>query len=212
MEADQRHPAPLTQAAWDQEFAHYRQIDQYAAVHAGMTLSEFKGIFFWEYIHRVLGRIIGMAVALPLAWFWVRGRIPAGYKLRLFALLALIGLQGTLGWLMVHSGLQKGMTEVAPLWLAAHLITALFTLSGMVWTALDLVALGENPAARPARLTPFAALTGAALAVQLVWGALMAGLRAGRVTNEWPLMNGSFWPGVSQTGRGFWGTVSADPR
>jgi cytochrome c oxidase assembly protein subunit 15 len=67
---------PLTQAAWDQEFAHYRQIDQYAAVHAGMTLSEFKGIFFWEYIHRVLGRIIGMAVALPLAWFWVRGRIP----------------------------------------------------------------------------------------------------------------------------------------
>jgi cytochrome c oxidase assembly protein subunit 15 len=105
---------PLTQAAWDQEFAHYRQIDQYAAVHAGMTLSEFKGIFFWEYIHRVLGRIIGMAVALPLAWFWVRGRIPAGYKLRLFALLALIGLQGTLGWLMVHSGLQKGMTEVAP--------------------------------------------------------------------------------------------------
>lgn len=202
---------PLTQAAWDQEFAHYRQIDQYAAVHAGMTLSEFKGIFFWEYIHRVLGRIIGMAVALPLAWFWVRGRIPAGYKLRLFALLALIGLQGTLGWLMVHSGLQKGMTEVAPLWLAAHLITALFTLSGMVWTALDLIALGENPAARPARLTPFAALTGAALAVQLVWGALMAGLRAGRVTNEWPLMNGSFWPGVSQTGRGFWGTVSADP-
>jgi cytochrome c oxidase assembly protein subunit 15 len=71
-------PCPLTQAAWDQEFAHYRQIDQYAAVHAGMTLSEFKGIFFWEYIHRVLGRIIGMAVALPLAWFWVRGRIPRG--------------------------------------------------------------------------------------------------------------------------------------
>jgi cytochrome c oxidase assembly protein subunit 15 len=65
MEADQRHCPPLTQAAWDQEFAHYRQIDQYAAVHAGMTLSEFKGIFFWEYIHRVLGRIIGMAVALP---------------------------------------------------------------------------------------------------------------------------------------------------
>ena len=202
---------PLSEAAWDQEFAHYRQIDQYAAVHAGMTLSEFKGIFFWEYIHRVLGRIIGMAVALPLAWFWLRGRIPAGYKLRLVALLALIGLQGTLGWLMVHSGLQKGMTEVAPLWLAAHLITALFTLSGMVWTALDLIDLSKNPAARPARLTAFAALTGAALAVQLVWGALMAGLRAGRVTNEWPLMNGSFWPGVSQTGRGFWGTVSADP-
>lgn len=202
---------PLTQAAWDQEFAHYRQIDQYAAVHAGMTLSDFKGIFFWEYIHRVLGRIIGMAVALPLVWFWVRGQIPAGYRLRLVAILALIGLQGTLGWLMVHSGLQKGMTEVAPLWLAAHLITALFTLAGMVWTALDLMALHANPRARPARLTPLAAVTGVALALQLVWGALMAGLRAGRVTNEWPLMNGSFWPGVSQTGRGFWGTISADP-
>jgi len=202
---------PLTQEAWDQEFAHYRQIDQYAAVHAGMTLSEFKGIFFWEYIHRVLGRIIGMAVALPLAWFWVRGTIPAGYKPRLFALLALIGLQGTLGWLMVHSGLLKGMTEVAPLWLATHLITALFTLAGMVWTALDLLALSKNPAARPARLTGFAALTGLALAVQLVWGALMAGLRAGRVTNEWPLMNGSFWPGASQKGESLGHALTADP-
>jgi cytochrome c oxidase assembly protein subunit 15 len=202
---------PLTQDAWDQEFAHYRQIDQYAAVHAGMTLSEFKGIFFWEYIHRVLGRIIGMAVALPLAWFWVRGTIPAGYKPRLFALLALIGLQGTLGWLMVHSGLQKGMTEVAPLWLAAHLITALFTLSGMVWTALDLLALSKNPAAKPASLTSFAALAGLGLAVQLVWGALMAGLRAGRVTNEWPLMNGSFWPGASQQDESLLHAVTADP-
>lgn len=202
---------PLTQEAWDQEFAHYRQIDQYAAVHAGMTLSEFKGIFFWEYIHRVLGRIIGMAVALPLGWFWVRGTIPAGYKPRLFALLALIGLQGTLGWLMVHSGLQKGMTEVAPLWLATHLITALFTLAGMVWTALDLLALSKNPAARPARLTGFAALTGLALAVQLVWGALMAGLRAGRITNEWPLMNGSFWPGASQKGESLSHALTADP-
>jgi cytochrome c oxidase assembly protein subunit 15 len=202
---------PLTQDAWDQEFAHYRQIDQYAAVHAGMTLSEFKGIFFWEYIHRVLGRIIGMAVALPLAWFWVRGQVPAGYKPRLFALLALIGLQGTLGWLMVHSGLQKGMTEVAPLWLATHLITALFTLAGMVWTALDLLALSKNPGAKPARLTGFAALAGLGLAVQLVWGALMAGLRAGRVTNEWPLMNGSFWPGASQNGESLGHALTADP-
>ncbi|MDE1918021.1 MAG: COX15/CtaA family protein [Sphingomonadales bacterium] len=202
---------PLSQAAWDQEFAHYRQIDQYAAVHAGMTLSDFKGIFFWEYIHRVLGRLIGMAVAFPLIWFWLRGQIPQGYKPRLFALLSLIGLQGTLGWLMVHSGLQKGMTEVAPLWLAAHLVTALFTLSGLVWTAMDLIALAHNPAARPARLTGFAALTGLVLAVQLVWGALMAGLRAGRVTNQWPLMNGTFWPGASQSGESLGHAITADP-
>ncbi|HZV09314.1 MAG TPA: COX15/CtaA family protein, partial [Novosphingobium sp.] len=116
---------PLNEAAWAAEFAHYRQIDQYGAVHAGMTLAQFKGIFFWEYIHRVLGRVIGMAVLVPLVWFAWRRHIPAGYGWRLLALLALIGLQGTLGWLMVASGLKPGMTEVAPLWLMAHLLTAL---------------------------------------------------------------------------------------
>jgi cytochrome c oxidase assembly protein subunit 15 len=83
----------MNQAAWDNEFAHYRQIDQYAAIHAGMTLSQFKGIFFWEYIHRVLGRIIGMAIALPMAWFAARRMIPAGYGWRLFALLCLVGFR-----------------------------------------------------------------------------------------------------------------------
>ena len=202
---------PLGQAQWQAEFDHYRQIDQYAAVHAGMTLAQFKGIFFWEYSHRLLGRLIGLAFLAPLVWFWIRRAIPSGYHWRLVALLALGGLQGAFGWLMVRSGLQPGMVEVAPGWLATHLVTALFTLAGIVWTALDLLALDGDPAARPARLTGFGASTGAVLLVQLVYGALMAGLRAGLVTDQWPLMNGAFFPGVTQHGEGLVHALIADP-
>ena len=201
---------PLSQAQWQAEFDHYRQIDQYAAVHAGMTLGEFKGIFFWEYSHRLLGRLIGFAFFVPLVWFWVRRQIPAGYRWRLVALLALGGLQGVFGWLMVKSGLQPGMVEVAPGWLATHLLTALFTLAAIVWTALDLLAL-EKDGARPARLTGFGVLTGAVLAIQLLYGALMAGLRAGLVTDQWPLMNSAFWPGSTQAGESLGHALFADP-
>jgi cytochrome c oxidase assembly protein subunit 15 len=202
---------PLDQAQWQAEFDHYRQIDQYAAVHAGMTLSQFKGIFFWEYSHRLLGRLIGLVFFVPLVWFWVRRAIPAGYLGRMVALLALGGLQGVFGWLMVRSGLQPGMVEVAPGWLATHLLTALFTMAATLWVALDLLALDADPAARPARLTGFGALAGGVLAIQLLYGALMAGLRAGLVTNEWPLMNGAFWPGVSQHGESLAQALFADP-
>ena len=202
---------PLNASQWQAEFAHYREIDQYAAVHAGMTLAQFKGIFYWEYSHRLLGRLIGMVFALPLVWFWARRAIPAGYHWRLLALLALGGLQGAFGWLMVRSGLQPGMIEVAPGWLATHLLTALFTLAGLIWTALDLLALDADRSARPARLTVAGALTGAILALQLLYGALMAGLRAGRVTDEWPLMNGKFFPGVTTHGESLVHALFADP-
>ncbi len=184
---------PLTDATWRAEFANYRQIPQYEAIHHGMTLAGFKAIFFWEYLHREMARVVVSAFALPLAWFALRRRIPAGYGWRLSAILALLGLQGALGWLMVRSGLVV-RTEVAPLWLSAHLMTALFTLAGVVWTALDLHALSRVPLARPARLTQPGAIAGAVLAVQLFYGALMAGLRAGLVTNQWPLMNGRVFP------------------
>ncbi|HSI16871.1 MAG TPA: COX15/CtaA family protein [Sphingomonas sp.] len=200
---------PLTDAQWQAEFANYRKIPQYAAFNQGMTLGGFKAIFFWEYLHRFLGRIIGLAFALPLLWFAIRRRIPRGYLPRLIALLALIGLQGTFGWLMVRSGLSA-RTEVAPGWLATHLLTALFTFAGMIWTALDLFALARDPSARPARLTGIAAITGVALFVQLYYGALMAGLRAGLVSDSWPLMNGSFFPGETQP-RPFFAALTEDP-
>jgi cytochrome c oxidase assembly protein subunit 15 len=200
---------PLTDAQWQAEFAHYREIPQYAALNQGMTLAGFKAIFFWEYLHRFLGRIIGVAFALPLVWFAIRRRIPRGYLPRLIALLALIGLQGTFGWLMVRSGLSA-RTEVAPGWLATHLLTALFTFAGMIWTALDLLALDRDRSARPARLTGIAAIAGVVLFVQLYYGALMAGLRAGLVSNSWPLMNGAFFPGETQP-RPFLAALVDDP-
>ncbi len=213
---------PLGQAAWEAEFAHYRAIDQYAAVHSGMDVAAFKRIFFWEYSHRVLGRVMGLAVALVLAAAAWRGAIPRGYGWRLLAALVLVGVQGTLGWLMVASGLRPGMTEVAPPWLAAHLLTALFTMAWLVWTGLDLAALARHNMAltgagsAPARITPagitrLAGVSGAVLAVQLGYGALMAGLRAGHVTDQWPLMNGSVYPGPSEHGRSIVALLTADP-
>ena len=184
---------PLTDAAWQAEFANYRRIPQYDAFNRGMTLAGFKAIFFWEYSHRLLGRVIGLAIAVPLVVFAVRRRIPAGYGWRLVALLALIGLQGALGWIMVRSGLSA-RTEVAPIWLGIHLLTALFTLGGLVWTALDLRALAANRLAAPARLVPVAAVALLLFAVQLWLGALTAGLRAGYAFASWPLMGDAFFP------------------
>lgn len=184
---------PLTEAQWQAEFDAYRQTPQYILVNgpAGMTLATYKFIFFWEWVHRLLARSIGLAFAAPLAWFWVRGAIPRGYHVRLIALLALGALQGAVGWWMVKSGIVNDV-KVSHLRLATHLLVALFTLGGLVWTALDLIAHARG--GRPHRLTGFGALALAALALQLGMGALVAGLRAGHVAADWPLMTGSFFP------------------
>ena len=184
---------PLSEAQWRAEFAAYQRIPQYTEINgpAGMTLAQYKQIFFWEWLHRVLGRAIGLAMVLPLSWLWLRRAIPAGYVWRLLALAGLIGLQGVFGWLMVRSGLAD-RTAVAPHWLAIHLVTALAALGAMVWTALDLRALARGEPR--ARLTGFAALALAVLAIQLVYGALMAGGRAGSVASDWPAMQGRLLP------------------
>ncbi|MES2753476.1 MAG: COX15/CtaA family protein [Pseudomonadota bacterium] len=183
---------PLGDAQWHAEFAKYRTTPEYQQVNRGMSLGEFKFIFFWEYIHRLLGRIVGLAFAAPLAWFWWRRAIPAGYLPRLLALLALGALQGAIGWWMVKSGLTE-RTDVSHLRLAVHLLTALITLSGLVWTALDLRRL-ERGVARPARLTGIAIFACALLALQIVWGAFTAGLDAGYAFASWPLMGGTLFP------------------
>jgi cytochrome c oxidase assembly protein subunit 15 len=182
---------PLTHSDWVREFTLYQQTPQYREVAgpAGMTLSGFKFIFFWEWMHRLLGRILGLVFFVGVGWFAVRRAIPRGYAWRLVGLFVLGGLQGAVGWFMVMSGLE-GRTEVSPYRLSAHLLFALFLFSALIWTALDL----RDPEARPARLTRWGAFALVTLFIQLMLGAWVAGFRAGYVSNTWPDMNGSFIP------------------
>ncbi|AKH43301.1 cytochrome c oxidase assembly protein subunit 15 [Altererythrobacter atlanticus] len=197
---------PLTDDQWQAEFESYQQIGEYRRINgpAGMTLAEYKFIYFWEWLHRLLGRVIGLAFALPLAFYWVRRSIPRGYKSRLVALLALGGLQGVFGWYMVRSGLSEEMTDVSHFWLSIHLLTALFTLAGLVWTALDLLALERNRRARPARVTGLALTTTIILFIQLLLGAWVAGLNAGLASDTWPLMQGRIIPEANWNQGAIW--------
>ena len=203
---------PLNEAAWASEFEKYKAIPEYTEINgpAGMTLAEFKFIYFWEWVHRLLGRVVGVAFALPLVWFWVKQAIPAGYKPRLLALMALGGLQGTIGWWMVSSGLSA-RTDVSHYRLAVHLLTALFILGGLVWTALDLKQLARDPLAKPAKLTGFASVVLGILFIQLLFGAWVAGLNAGYVSNSWPLMNDRFVPDGIDASKGAFYALVNDP-
>lgn len=204
---------PFTDAAWQAEFAKYRLTAEYRIESgpAGMDLAAFKFIFFWEWFHRILGRVIGLAFLLPLAVFALRRAIPAGYGWRLGAMFALICGQGALGWYMVSSGVgDTDLTDVSHFRLAAHLLTALFLLGGLVWTARDLRFLARDPSARPAPLTAGAALAGGVLFVQLLLGAWVAGLNAGHAANDWPLMNGRFFPEIDGS-RGILWNATHDP-
>jgi cytochrome c oxidase assembly protein subunit 15 len=206
---------PLNTAEWASEFEKYKQIPEYLEINgpAGMTLTEFKSIYFWEWAHRLLGRLIGLAFALPLAWFAFRRAIPEGYGGRLAVLFMLGGLQGAIGWWMVTSGLTE-RTDVSHFRLATHLLTAFIILAALVWTALDLrqLAAGHN---RPARLTGFGLAVFGILFIQLLFGAYTAGLNAGHVSDTWPLMQGSLLPvgiGWSTIGAGdLWTMVNNDP-
>ncbi len=179
---------PLTVEAWQAEFAKYKMIPQYAEVFPDMDLEGFKSIFYWEWAHRVLGRVIGFAVVVPLAYFWMTGALSRSLKYKLLGLLALGGLQGLLGWWMVKSGLV-GRTEVSQYRLALHLLVASATLALAVCFAQSLRPVRANrfgAAARRIRAT--GTLLICAAFVQIGLGALVAGLRAGRIYNTWPLM------------------------
>jgi heme a synthase len=203
---------PLSEADWEREFALYRATPQYIneTGPAGMDLAAFKFIYFWEWFHRQIGRLIGLVFALPLAWFWLRGAIPAGYKPRLLALLALGALQGVFGWYMVRSGLSGTMTSVSHFWLSIHLMTALFTLGALIWTALDLRRLARIGRAQRARWTWPATAAGFVLALQILLGAWVAGLDAGHASDSWPLMQGRLVPEFDAS-RGLLHAATHDP-
>jgi len=183
---------PLTDQAWQAEFEKYRQVSQYELVNKGMTLSEFKFIYAWEWGHRQLGRLIGLVFLVPLVWFWLRGTIKGRLALTLLGIGALGGLQGAIGWIMVASGLEPGMTAVAPIKLALHLTLASVILASLVWVAAGLKDRGVFPAEAGASLAPHI-LVGLVLA-QIALGGLVAGSKAGYTYNTWPLMDGSLIP------------------
>jgi len=199
---------PLTHADWQHEFELYQATPQFREVAgpAGMTLSGFKFIFFWEWVHRLLGRILGLVFFVGVGWFAVKRAIPKGFGWRLAALFVLGGLQGAVGWFMVMSGLE-GRTEVSPYRLSAHLLFALFLFAALIWTALDL--RQRDP--KPARLTGWGMLALATLFIQLMLGAWVAGFRAGYVSNSWPDMNGRFVPDGIDWSHGFGFALTHDP-
>jgi len=184
---------PLGEAQWQAEFAAYKATPQYLRVNSGMNLGEFKNIFFWEYVHRLLGRLIGLVFALPLLWFAWKRAIPRGYGWKLVGILALGGLQGAIGWWMVASGLVD-RPEVSHIRLAIHLLTALTIFSASLWVGLDLRALGTDAEARPARMPTAGIWALSLLVLQLMFGAYVAGLDAGFAFNSWPKMGDEWFP------------------
>lgn len=203
---------PLNAADWNHAFERYQATPEYRVVNgpAGMDLAAFKLIFFWEWLHRLLGRVVGLAFAVPLAWFAVKRAIPRGYGWRLTLLLLLGASQGALGWYMVQSGLVN-RTDVSHFRLSAHLLTALLILGGLVWTALDLRQLARTGEDRPARLTPLTIGVIAVLFVQLLLGAWVAGLDAGAIASDWPLMQGKLIPDGIDASRGAGFALTHDP-
>jgi len=186
---------PLDDAGWQATFDKYKLTPEYQLVNAGMSLDEFKGIFWWEYFHRLLGRLIGIAFLVPFVVFLVRRRIPDGYGLTLAGIFVLGGLQGAMGWYMVKSGLVDD-PRVSAFRLTAHLGLAFLILAAMQWVAMSLLfpvtAARDDAPARSARRWAF---TLAALVFAMVLtGGLVAGIRAGFAYNTFPLMNGHVVP------------------
>lgn len=181
---------PLGDAAWQAEFQRYQDSPQYAKVNHGMDLAEFKLIFWYEYAHRLLARLLGLVFALPLLWFWLRGMIPQRLRWPLVGILFLGAAQGYMGWFMVKSGLVD-IPRVSHYRLAAHLSLALMIYASMFW--LMLRTLWPRRAAGKSLGKLFGFLLGL-VAVTIVFGAFVAGLRAGLMYNTFPLMNGHLMP------------------
>jgi cytochrome c oxidase assembly protein subunit 15 len=186
---------PLDQEQWTQAFDAYKTIPQYRQLNAGMSLDEFKTIFWWEWSHRLLGRVIGVAYLLPFLWFLWRGALGAELRRRLWLIFGLGALQGAVGWWMVASGLSQRV-EVSQYRLATHLVLALVIFAGIVWTVRRLEERLRSAAS--ARLKITAVALAVLTFVQLYLGALVAGLRAGKIYNTWPDIDGAFIPAAAR--------------
>lgn len=187
---------PLTDAQWQETFARYQQFPEYRTWRSDMTLSEFRFIFFWEYLHRLVARLIGLVFLVPFVYFWVRGYFNPPLLRRALLLFALGAMQGVMGWLMVMSGLVD-RPSVSHYRLAAHLSLAFVIFGFALWLARDLH-VGRTPATAPPDdqrlMRRGLTLVGVVLAAQIVWGAFVAGLKAGRYYPTFPLMGGGIAP------------------
>ncbi len=178
---------PLTDAEWQRVFGLYQQTPEFNIMNADMDLAGFKLIFFWEYFHRLWGRMLGIAFVLPLVWFWIRRQIPQGYHLPLAGLLCLGGLQGVVGWWMVASGLVDN-PAVSQYRLASHLSLALVIFALLIWTGLN---LNYGRVKRPGG---HSLATIALTALTIIAGAFVAGMDAGLLYNEYPFMGEGLLP------------------
>jgi len=182
---------PLSDSEWKIGFDKYKAIPQFKVLNSGMTLSEFRAIFWWEWAHRLLGRLIGVIFLLPLLFFLWRGWIERGLRKRLLAIFALGALQGAVGWWMVASGLADRI-EVSEYRLATHLVLACLIYTAVVWTAVAHDARATVNA--PKRLRACAVVLIVLILIQISFGALLAGLRGGPIFPTWPLIDGSLIP------------------
>jgi cytochrome c oxidase assembly protein subunit 15 len=185
---------PLTAARWNDEFALYRQTTEYQLQNRGMSLDEFQVIYWWEWGHRFLGKMIGVVFALPFFVFWATGRLRARFW-PVLGLFALGGLQGAIGWWMVTSGLWSGL-DVSPIRLAVHLGMAFLILGASLWLAMDAFGVPRTTSQLGApRWAPFA--LGALIFVQVLMGALFAGNDAGPAYADWPTIGGEWIPSTA---------------
>ena len=183
---------PLSAGAWQDAYEQYLAIPEARTVHAGITLSQFRALYWWEWAHRLAGRLVGVVVLVPFVWYWRRGYISPRLFPRLLSLPILVGAQGALGWYMVSSGLVE-RTSVSPYRLVAHLSLALLIYGIAVWTAASLGRDAEKVRAPGDVRRTIIALT-AAVVVTMMSGGFVAGLDAGKIFNEFPLMGGQVIP------------------
>jgi cytochrome c oxidase assembly protein subunit 15 len=193
---------PMSAEGWQRAYEQYRLIPEAQTVHAGITLGQFKGLYWWEWAHRLAGRLVGLVVLLPFLFFWRRGWIRPTLFPRLLALPLLVLAQGALGWYMVSSGLAV-RTSVSQYRLVAHLALALLIFGIAVWTAAALGRSGDGRLRAPAWLRGTVLALTIAAVVTMMSGGFVAGLDAGRIFNEFPLMGGRLVPVGYDNGTGF---------
>ena len=187
---------PLTDNAWQEEFEKYQQFPEYQQLNQGMTLSQFKFIFFWEYVHRLIGRLLGVLFIIPFTWFLVRKKLNPPLIKKLLVMFLLGGLQGLYGWYMVQSGLIDN-PHVSHYRLAVHLILAFGLIAYILWTTLDLNKERFTPSSsfNREKLRPVLNWILAIIILQIIYGAFTAGLKAGYGWNTFPKMAGQWVPG-----------------